>query len=94
VTVRFRIRDIFVALEIGSRRVLHFNVTEHPTSEWTLTSFCCTIGIRRSRPVWMKRSIAGASTYCDHRFLAHRQCSLRTADWQRTSRNARTISSH
>ena len=32
----FRILYIFVALEIGSRRLLHFNVTEHPTSEWTL----------------------------------------------------------
>ena len=36
VTVSFRILYIFVALEIGSRRLLHFNVTEHPTSEWTL----------------------------------------------------------
>jgi putative transposase len=36
VTVRFRILYVFVALEIGSRRLLHFNVTEHPTSEWTL----------------------------------------------------------
>ena len=36
VTVCFRILYVFVALEIGSRRLLHFNVTEHPTSEWTL----------------------------------------------------------
>jgi hypothetical protein len=36
VTVSFRILYVFVALEIGSRRLLHFNVTEHPTSEWTL----------------------------------------------------------
>jgi putative transposase len=36
VTVRFRILYVFVALEIGSRRLLHFNVTDHPTSEWTL----------------------------------------------------------
>jgi putative transposase len=36
VTICFRILYIFVALEIGSRRLLHFNVTEHPTSEWTL----------------------------------------------------------
>ena len=35
VTVGFRILYIFVALEIGSRRLLHFNVTEHPTSDWT-----------------------------------------------------------
>jgi putative transposase len=26
----------FIALEIGSRRLLHFNATEHLTSEWTL----------------------------------------------------------
>src|SRR5438270_7918922 len=26
----------FVALEIGSRRLVHFNATEHPTAEWTL----------------------------------------------------------
>jgi putative transposase len=36
VTVGFRILYIFVALEIGCRRLLHFNVTEYPTSEWTL----------------------------------------------------------
>jgi putative transposase len=36
VTARFRILYVFVALEIGSRRVVHFNATEHPTAEWTL----------------------------------------------------------
>lgn len=36
VTAGFRILYVFVAMEIGSRRVLHFNVTEHPTAEWTL----------------------------------------------------------
>ena len=27
---------MFVALEIGSRRLVHFNATDHPTAEWTL----------------------------------------------------------
>jgi len=36
VTASFRILYVFVALEIGSRRLVHFNVTEHPTAEWTL----------------------------------------------------------
>jgi hypothetical protein len=31
---------MFIALEIGFRRLLHFNVTEHPTSEWTLQRLC------------------------------------------------------
>jgi hypothetical protein len=36
VTASFRILYVFVVLEIGSRRLVHFNVTEHPTAEWTL----------------------------------------------------------
>jgi putative transposase len=36
VTLRFRILYIFVVLEVGSRRILHVNVTSHPTSSWTL----------------------------------------------------------
>ena len=39
VTASFRIVYVFVAMEIGSRRVLHCNVTEHPTAEWTLQQF-------------------------------------------------------
>jgi len=36
VTARFRSLFVFVALEIGSRRILHCNVTAHPTAECTL----------------------------------------------------------
>src|ERR1700757_1005366 len=36
VTARFRILFVFVAMEIGSRRILHCNVTAHPTAQWTL----------------------------------------------------------
>jgi transposase InsO family protein len=39
VTVNFRILYVFVAMEIDSRRILHFNVTEHPTAEWTAQQF-------------------------------------------------------
>src|SRR5262249_8397082 len=38
-TVKFRILYVFVAMEIGSRRILHFNVTTHPTAEWTIQQF-------------------------------------------------------
>ena len=36
VTARFRIRYVFVLMELGRRRILHYNVTDHPSAEWTL----------------------------------------------------------
>jgi putative transposase len=39
VTVRFRIIYVFVVLEVGTRRILHGNVTEHPTAQWTIQQF-------------------------------------------------------
>ena len=35
-TACFRVFYVFAALEIGSRRLIRFNATEHPTAEWTL----------------------------------------------------------
>ncbi len=34
-TVTFRILYVFLALAHDRRRIVHFNVTEHPTAEWT-----------------------------------------------------------
>jgi putative transposase len=39
VTATFRVLYVFVALEIGSRRLLHLNVTAHPTAAWTVQQF-------------------------------------------------------
>ena len=39
VTVRFRLLHVFVVLEVGTRRIVHWNVTEHPTAEWTQQQF-------------------------------------------------------
>jgi transposase InsO family protein len=36
VTARFRVFYVFVAMEVGSRRIVHVNVTDHPTTEWTI----------------------------------------------------------
>lgn len=36
VTAKFDILRVLVVMETGSRRILHFNVTEHPTTRWTL----------------------------------------------------------
>jgi putative transposase len=33
-TLRFRVLYCFFVIEHGRRRILHFNVTAHPTSEW------------------------------------------------------------
>jgi len=30
---------VFVVMEAGSRRILHCNVTQHPTAEWTIQQF-------------------------------------------------------
>jgi putative transposase len=39
VTARFRFLYVLLILELGSRRILHCNVTAHPTAEWTLQQF-------------------------------------------------------
>jgi putative transposase len=39
VTASFRLLYVFVIQEVGTRRIAHFNVTGHPTAEWTLQQF-------------------------------------------------------
>ena len=39
VTVRFQVLFVFLVMEVGSRRILHYNVTAHPTADWTLQQF-------------------------------------------------------
>lgn len=39
VTATFRILYVFLAMEIDSRRILHTNVTAHPTADWTIRQF-------------------------------------------------------
>ena len=39
VTARFRVLYVFVVLEVGTRRILHWNVTDQPTAEWTIQQF-------------------------------------------------------
>lgn len=39
VTARFRVLYVFVLLEVATRRIVHVNVTAHPTAGWTLQQF-------------------------------------------------------
>jgi putative transposase len=39
VTATFQVLYVFVAIEIGTRRILHINVTDHPTADWTRQQF-------------------------------------------------------
>jgi putative transposase len=39
VTVGFRALYVFLLLEVSTRRILHWNVTAHPTADWTTQQF-------------------------------------------------------
>ena len=38
-TLTFHTLYVFVVMEVGTRRIVHVNVTTHPTAEWTLQQF-------------------------------------------------------
>ena len=50
VTATFRTLYVFVIMELGTRRILHHNVTAHPTAEWTL---------QQSRPFALHQTTQG-----------------------------------
>jgi putative transposase len=39
ITATFRMLYVFVVIELASRRLLHVNVTAHPTAQWTMQQF-------------------------------------------------------
>ena len=39
VTAGFRVLYVLVVMEVSSRRILHSNVTAHPTGTWSLQQF-------------------------------------------------------
>ncbi|MGA8595535.1 MAG: hypothetical protein WB676_12405 [Bryobacteraceae bacterium] len=92
-----RILYVFVALEIGSRRLVHFNVTEHPTAEWTLQQLLGALPydqdckfLRHDRHKTFSASLDdavkswGIHVLKSPRSHADRQRTLRTVDWNDT----------
>jgi hypothetical protein len=51
VTATFRVLHLFVILEVGSRRLVHVNVINHPTAAWTLQQFRDVLGTPRRRGI-------------------------------------------
>jgi len=43
ITASFRVLYVFLVLDVGTRRIVHWNVTEHPTPAWTIQQFRMTI---------------------------------------------------
>src|SRR4029453_4385946 len=39
VTATFRLVYVFIVMEIGTRRILHLNVTKYPNAEWAMQQF-------------------------------------------------------
>ena len=39
VTARFQLLYVFVVLDLGTRRLVHWNMTAHPTAAWTVQQF-------------------------------------------------------
>ena len=39
VTATFQRLYVFVLLDVGTRRIVHWNLTDHPKSEWTIQQF-------------------------------------------------------
>ncbi len=44
VTATFRLFYVLVLIEHGSRRLVHFNIAQHPTADWTLQQLREAIG--------------------------------------------------
>jgi len=51
VTATFRVIYVLVVLEVGARRILHWNVTEHPTSAWTAQQIRMTVPGDQGAPI-------------------------------------------
>ena len=78
-TIRFQVLYVFLVLAHDRRRVVHFNVTAHPTAEWTgqqlreasrskiRPDICCAIGMASSGLTSPGKFAIWASKKCSRR---------------------------
>jgi hypothetical protein len=79
-TIRFQVLYVFLVLAHDRRRILHFNVTAHPTAEWTGQQLwrpfplpnahvtCCATAMRSSATTSERRcEIWASAKFCRHR---------------------------
>lgn len=77
-TATFRVLLVLVVLAHHRRQVIHFNITAHPTSEWTAhRAICCMIEIRSMGTAFVKPSMKWGRT----RFSRHRDHPGRVPTW-------------
>jgi hypothetical protein len=50
VTARFRVLYVLVVMEVGTRKILHCNVTAHPTTAWSLQQQTLRIAAHEPKP--------------------------------------------
>jgi putative transposase len=39
ITATFRVVYVFAVMEVGTRRIVHWNLTAHPSADWTAQQF-------------------------------------------------------
>jgi len=78
VTARFRVLYVFVAMELGSRRLVPWNVTGHPTAAWTLQQFREVLAEERGYRFLLHDRDAIYAPWLDAALAAMDACSLRT----------------
>jgi putative transposase len=92
-TIRFKLLFVLIVLAHSRRKVLHFNVTENPTAQWTAQQIVEAFpGAARqsiSFEIVMRSTVghfkSGFTAWGSSRFSAHREARGRTRSWSGSS---------
>ena len=78
VTATFKVLCVFVVVEHATRRILHFNITRHPTGDWTLQQLREAIPANRPYGYLIRDRDAKFSSWLDESIRRLRLQILRT----------------